>query len=760
MKNEKPAKDKQQEEIKRLKARVAELEELEGRHERVEEELRQERDRTQRYLDVASVILLAIDKNEAVSLINRKGSEILGLGEKEILGKNWFETFIPEDVRPEARSVFRMIISGDLKPNEYVEFPVLCKNGERKNIAWYVSLLKDKNGQPAGTLSSGEDITFQKLAEKTIKDSEAKYRAFFESTGTAMAIVEEDTTISLINAEFEKFSGYTKNEIEGKISWTAIIHKDDLEKMKGFHAARRTDPGSAPRNYETHFVAKNGAVRDTFLTVTMIPGTKRSLVSLIDITERNSTSRALLESEERLKELWDNAPIAYHTLDSNGVITRVNQTESKLLGYKPEEMVGKHIFDFILPEQREKARERFQMKLTGRQFGKSENRVYIKKDGTKIYVSIDDALDRDIKGEVVGIRTTMVDMTERVKSEEDILEQKEFSAKLIQSSTTPAFVLDANHKVIIWNKACEKLTGSGDHGMVNTDLHWKAFYPQKRPLLADLIIDGKSGDADGYHMSYERSDVLAEGLHSEEWFKNLGGRERYIVFDAAPVYNTRGELIASIETMKDITEHKKAEEELEKSFKKLQITLEETVNALASTAEKRDSYTAGHQHRVMLLACAIAREMKLPQDKIDGIRVSATLHDIGKIYVPAEILNKPGKLMDLEMGLIKIHPKVGYDILKTIPFTWPVAQIVLQHHERIDGTGYPLGLSGDDILLEARIIGVADVVEAMAFHRPYRANLGMEKAIEEITARRGSYYDTLVVDACLKVLAGGNFNFE
>lgn len=215
----------------------------------------------------------------------------------------------------------------------------------------------------------------------------------------------------------------------------------------------------------------------------------------------------------------------------------------------------------------------------------------------------------------------------------------------------------------------------------------------------------------------------------------------------------------AIQKISFLKDQQTAEEALKQSIKKLQNTLEETVNALTVVAEKRDPYTAGHQQRVAKLACAIAKEMGLPKEQIKGIQVAAMLHDIGKIYVPADILNKPGDLANIEMVIIKTHPEVGYDILKTIPFEWPVAEIALQHHERLNGSGYPLGLQGTEILLEARILAVADVVEAIASHRPYRPALGIKKAIEEIVQFRNIAFDADVVDTCVKVLNKKNFSF-
>jgi len=206
-------------------------------------------------------------------------------------------------------------------------------------------------------------------------------------------------------------------------------------------------------------------------------------------------------------------------------------------------------------------------------------------------------------------------------------------------------------------------------------------------------------------------------------------------------------------------DRKQAEEKLRRSYDQLRETFIATVNALASTVEMKDPYTAGHQQWVTRLACAIAKEMGLSEEQIEGIRMAGLIHDIGKINIPAEILTKPGHLSEIQYNMVKIHPQVGCDILKEIKFPWPVAQIVLQHHERMDGSGYPQGLSGDEILLEARILAVADTVEAMSSHRPYRAAHGIERALDEISSARGAQYDPEVVDVCLRLFEKG-FRFD
>lgn len=199
---------------------------------------------------------------------------------------------------------------------------------------------------------------------------------------------------------------------------------------------------------------------------------------------------------------------------------------------------------------------------------------------------------------------------------------------------------------------------------------------------------------------------------------------------------------------------------LKANLAKSQRAMEGIIQAIAATVEIRDPYTAGHQERVAALSCAIAQVMNLPSDTIYGLRMAAVLHDLGKIAVPAEILSRPGPLNQLEYGLIKNHVQYGYDILKKIEFPWPLAKIVYQHHERMNGSGYPQGLKGEEIILEARILAVADVLETISSHRPYRASLGMPQALEELTENRGTLYDADVVDACIQLASEEQFQIK
>jgi len=227
-----------------------------------------------------------------------------------------------------------------------------------------------------------------------------------------------------------------------------------------------------------------------------------------------------------------------------------------------------------------------------------------------------------------------------------------------------------------------------------------------------------------------------------------------------PILDSDGELLGYHGIDRDITERKQLEQERQDNNIRLRAGLIATIQVVARTVEARDPYTAGHQLRVSQLSRVIGQEMGLDSDQTEGLRLGALIHDIGKIQVPSDLLSKPTVLSNHEFELIKDHAKYGYDILKDIEFPWPVADIAYQHHERLDGSGYPQGLKGNAICLEARIIAVADVVEAMSSHRPYRPGLGIDVALDEIEAHKGTYFQSDVVDACLKLFRKKGFSFD
>ncbi len=459
---------------------------------RAERALGQERDRIQKYLDIAEVMLLALDRQGTIVLINRKGASILGYEEAELVGKNWFDTCLRTGDREQVRKVFEEIMAGRGEQQEYHENFILMKSGEERNIAWHNAMVTDDAGQAQGSLSSGEDITDHLRAKNALADSEELYR--------------------------------------------------------------------------------------------------RLVAAIPDMIIRT---------------------------DLAGNITFANEVAIRLSGSPGVEgLVGRNVFSFVVPEDLEKAAR---------------------------------------------------------------------SAKLM----------------------FEKKIGPQEIG---------------------LVFKGRPG------IKFE--------------------------VDGAVLRDQDGAPYGIVYLCRDITERKLAEENMREGLIKLRSTLKASIDSLASAIEMRDPYTAGHQERVTRLARAIAQEMGLAEERVEAIEIAGIIHDIGKLYVPAEILSKPTKLSDLEYSMIKMHSQVGYTILSKIDFPWPIAQIVHQHHEAINGSGYPQGLFGKDILLEAKILCVADVVEAMSSHRPYRPALGIQAALAEISQKQGILYDREVVDACLKLFREKNFKFE
>lgn len=334
------------------------------------------------------------------------------------------------------------------------------------------------------------------------------------------------------------------------------------------------------------------------------------------------------------------------------------------------------------------------------------------------------------------------EIIERKQAEEEIRRLKDFNEGIVQNMAEGIAVEDAEGRIIFINPAAADLLGYSPEELVGQ--HWMVIVsPGQHPSVQAAYERLMHGEADRYELQLVRQDgtlvpVLVSGSPRVE----------------------EGRFAGTLSVFTDITEHKQVEKDLQQSLERLERTFNETVQALASAIRTRNPYTAGHQRRVTQLACAIAGEMGLPDEQIEGIRVAGLIHDIGQISVPLEILSNPNGISELEYGIIKAHPQIGYDILKAVEFPWPVAEIVLQHHERLDGSGYPQGLSGEEIMLEARILGVADVVDAMASHQPYRAARGLDKALEEISRNRGVLYDPGAVGACLKLFKQKGFKFE
>lgn len=307
----------------------------------------------------------------------------------------------------------------------------------------------------------------------------------------------------------------------------------------------------------------------------------------------------------------------------------------------------------------------------------------------------------------------------RIKAEGALRASEKRLRTIIDNEAEGIVVVDADRRILFVNRAAEGILGRKRRG-----LSGKKFSFPAAPASNRKLVEMDIARPDGTTATVEVRFIPTE------WFGQP----------------------ANIVSLQDITERKNLEEERLRNAAALQSRLVETIEAMGLAVEKRDPYTAGHQRRVANLVQAIGWELGLDKDRVEGMRLGATIHDIGKIFVPAEILNRPGQLSKIEYAIVLTHPEAGYDIVKGIEFPWPVAEMILQHHERLDGSGYPRGLKGDQINLEARILAVADVVEAIASHRPYRPSLGLKAAVSEIVRNRGVLYDPEVVDACVRVL--------
>jgi len=345
------------------------------------------------------------------------------------------------------------------------------------------------------------------------------------------------------------------------------------------------------------------------------------------------------------------------------------------------------------------------------------------------------------------LQTTIEMALYKAKTDMELKARGRWLKTILQSSGEGIIATDKDGRIAFMNPLAERLTGWGQDEALAKSL--REVFKTDGPEIPQ-IPPPRSGPAGPPR-------AVLSGL---TLLQTRSGPALPIEGSLAPITDEKGVLTGSVLVFRDITERKRAEAELNAGVEKLRRALDATVQAMGLTIEMRDPYTAGHQRRVSRLSCAIALKMGIPQNQVDGLRTAGEIHDIGKIYIPAEILSKPGQLTDIEFTIIKTHPQVGFDILKAIDFPWPVAQIVLQHHERIDGSGYPAGLRGNEILLEARVLNVADVVETMSSHRPYRPSHGIERALEEIRSQSGLLYEPAIVEACLRLFKDKEFRFD
>ncbi|TCJ12228.1 PAS domain S-box protein [Parasulfuritortus cantonensis] len=509
------------------------------------------------------------------------------------------------------------------------------------------------------------------------------------------------------------------------------------------------------------------------------------------VAERDLAQQSLAESEVRFRSITTVAQDAIVMIDRDGRIAYWNPAAEHIFGYRADEVMGRDAHALMTPERYRAAFkagfEHFLVDGTGPVVGKTVEVEGLRKDGSEFPIELSiSALQLQGHWNAVGL---MRDITDR-RAAELALHRANRALKTLSGCN--GILVRALDETRLLHDICGLIveaggyrgacvgyadTGSGLRqvaraGMAHADT--EAFERTRADNcgVADSALralhSGQPQLAQGADGSGPDGGIAASiALPLRDNGAAFGVlnvyaevRDAFSTEEIALLTELADDLAFGIVTLRTRAERESLEAARRAGNDRLKRALLGTIQALAMTVEKRDPYTAGHQQKVARLAVAIATELGWPPDQIEGVRLGGMLHDIGKIYVPSEILSRPGKLSELEFGLIRSHPEVGYEILQGVELPWPVAEIILQHHERLDGKGYPHGLTGDRIIPEARLLAIADVVEAMASHRPYRAALGVDSALEEIVRCRGSQFDADMVDGCVRVFRERGFRFE
>jgi PAS domain S-box-containing protein/putative nucleotidyltransferase with HDIG domain len=460
-----------------------------------------------------------------------------------------------------------------------------------------------------------------------------------------------------------------------------------------------------------------------------------------ELKERQRVDAALRESEERYRNLFENAKESIFVAQ-DGKLVFLNPRTAMIIGYSGEDLLSRSFVEFIHPDDRDMVIDRHVRRMKGEELPHIYSFRIIHRDGNIRWVDLNTVLI-NWEGNPATLNF-LSDTTERKRAEEELLRSRQWLS--LHAEQAPLAVVEFNleGRVRGWNPAAGKIFGYPREEAIGQ--HWTFMVPESVRCSLEGVWQG----------------LIAKRGGSRSTNKNItkGGRIIDCEWFNTPLVDQQGETIGVASLVMDVTDRKQAEEKLQETLESLRKAVGTTIQVMVSAVETRDPYTAGHQIRSADLARAIATEMGLPPEKIEGIRMAGSIHDIGKLSIPAEILSKPTKLSDIEFSLIKEHASKGFEMLKNVESPWPLAEIVRQHHERMDGSGYPRKLNGEEILIEARILSVADVVEAMASHRPYRAGLGIDAALAEIEKNRGIIYDSTAADACLRLFREKGFKLE
>jgi PAS domain S-box-containing protein len=671
--------------------------------------------------------------------VNEPLCRISGYSKDRLLGMNNRDYTDPATAKRMFELFNRIYRTG--RPAKVKDFQIIRKDGTSLSLEISASLIRDIDGQPTGFRGIALDVTERKQTEEALKETEKRYRSLFEESLDAIVITDREGEFVDANKAALDLLGVSREETAKTNFKEFYIDPKDGERFK-----REIEANGSVQDFEVNLKKRDGTVMTCLLFVTAKRENGEEIFGyqgvIRDVTKARATEEALRQNEEKYRQLLNHAPAGIYEVDFlSRTFVSVNDVMCEYTGYTREELLSLSPFEILTEDSKVRFMERMTKVISGEKVPETVEFKIRGKNGREFWVLLNTKLVYE-NGHPKGATAVVHDITERKLADEAVRRSEEKYRLLVDNANDGVFIAQ-NGRIKFPNPKMMQILGYSLDELSEIN-YIDLVHPDDRAIIYQAKEKRAASD--------ETASVYSVRV------TNKIGAQIWAQISSVPIF--WDERPATLNFVRDITYQKIAEDELRETVGKLRRVTGATVQAMAQTVEVRDPYTAGHQRGVSSLARAIATEMALSSGMIEGIGMAGNIHDIGKISVPAEILSKPGILTDIQFALIKTHPKTGYEILKGIDFPWDIARIVLQHHERLDGSGYPQGLCGNDILLEARILAVADVVEAMSSHRPYRPALGIEKALEEILSKKGILYDSRVAEAFEKALKKGTLALE